>query len=318
MIRTVSVGRAPGYDVLIGPRLMDRAGERLVPFAPSGRVVIVADPVVAEHHGERLAAAIEAAPLSADFAVDGKPPSGFGAGDLVLLFGGDGVAADPAILRAGRIARMPTTLSAQATCVPLDGAPAPVLILADLDVLATLEAPQVRTGYAEVLKHALAADARLFGWLEAHGRCVTALQAPELAHAIGGCVDIRARTAAERLALGDPFAVALAVEAGGSLSNADAIGLGCALAFQLASTLGLCNADHAERATWNLAAAGLAVRLEAGPGAPYSARSLATRVERASAPGLTLTLPIRLGETARVAVEREALNEFLISEGALP
>jgi 3-dehydroquinate synthase len=324
MIRTVSVGRAPDYDVLIGPRLMDRAGELLAPYAASGRVVVFADPTVAEHHGERLTAALEAAPLAAELVVgDGAPMRDLGPHDLLLLFGGGAMrtrlpAVAAALERGARLARAPTTLVAQVECVVVAYEPRPCVVLADLDVLATLPPEQVRAGYALVLKHALAADARLFSWLEAHGRSVSELEAPALAHAVSGCVEARARTPGDRLALGDAFTEALRTD-NPSLAYGDAVGLGCALAFQLAAVLGVCaEDDQAERATWNLAAAGLPVRLEEAPVAPFSARALTARMRRACGGELALALPRRIGEAEVVGVDAAALEDFLVAEGALP
>lgn len=325
MIRTVSVGRPAGYDVLIGPRLMDRAGETLAPYAASGRVVVFADPAVAEHHGERLTAALEAAPLAAELVVgDGAPLLPLKPDDLLLLFGGGRMrtrarAIAAALERGARLARMPTTLVAQVECVVDASDAPPCLVLADLDVLATLPPDQVRAGYALLMKHALAGDARLFGWLEAHGRSVIELEAPALAHAVGGCVEIRLRRSADQLRLGEPFARALVEEAAGALTYGDATGLGCALAFQLGASLGLCTADDAERATWNLAAAGLPVRLEASGCAPFSARGLIARIRQRTPEPLTLTLPRRIGEAEPTpGIDPAALNDFLLAQGALP
>ena len=61
MIRTVPVGLGErAYDVVIGPGLIDRAGERIAPvLGKRKRVAIVTDTIVGEHHGERLAASLE-------------------------------------------------------------------------------------------------------------------------------------------------------------------------------------------------------------------------------------------------------------------
>ncbi len=45
----------------------------------------------------------------------------------------------------------------------------PRLVLADLDVLATLPAREMRAGYAEVIKYGLLGDFAFFEWLEANG-----------------------------------------------------------------------------------------------------------------------------------------------------
>ena len=45
----------------------------------------------------------------------------------------------------------------------------PRLVLADLDVLATLPDREMRCGYAEVIKYGLLGDFAFFEWLEANG-----------------------------------------------------------------------------------------------------------------------------------------------------
>ena len=45
----------------------------------------------------------------------------------------------------------------------------PRLVLADIDVLATLPEKQLRSGWAEVLKHGLICDAAFFDWLAGEG-----------------------------------------------------------------------------------------------------------------------------------------------------
>ncbi|KAK0338775.1 hypothetical protein LTR94_037202, partial [Friedmanniomyces endolithicus] len=45
----------------------------------------------------------------------------------------------------------------------------PRLVLANIDVLATLPDKQLRSGWAEVLKHGLICDAAFFDWLAGEG-----------------------------------------------------------------------------------------------------------------------------------------------------
>ena len=64
----VGLGRR-AYEVLIGSGLIDRAGALLAPHLPRARTAIVTDRHVADHHGERLAAALEACGIAADMIV---------------------------------------------------------------------------------------------------------------------------------------------------------------------------------------------------------------------------------------------------------
>jgi len=335
MIRTVNVGRPPhAFDVLIGSRLLDRAGDRLAPLAPGGRAAVITDRNVADHHGERLAAALEAAPLAVELLIHTREAPapraaaalGLTAGDLVLLFGGATIAAlarelEPVFAAGAGLVAAPTSLYAQVECAGAAGSTPPRLVLADLDVLATLAPTEALAGYAEILKYALAADARFFRWLEAHGRCILQLKAPELAHAVGRCTELRAevvdaepgrRTA---LALGHDFARALAAEAAEPIRHADAVAVGCALAFQFSEAIGACNADDAESATWNFAAADLPVRLEELPGT-FHADRLVRRLSDAGG-GLDLVLARAVGDAFLAEdLDPAALKDFLIAEGA--
>ena len=233
-MKTVTVGLgARAYEVAIGPGLIDRAGERLAPFLPRKRTVVVTDQTVADHHGERLAAALEAGGIAVDMVV--VPPGeetksfdglaslldrlltlGLDRGDVVTAFGG-GVVGDlagfaAAIYKRGiDFVQIPTTLLAQvdssvggktAIDTPrgknLIGAfHQPRLVLADLDALASLPARERRAGYAEVIKYGLLGDFAFFEWLEAHGAEVLALERAPLAVAVARSVEMKAEIVAE-------------------------------------------------------------------------------------------------------------------------
>src|SRR5258707_11194224 len=114
-------------------------------------------------------------------------------GDVITGFGG-GVVGDlagfaAAIYKRGvDFVQIPTTLLAQvdssvggktAIDTPrgknLVGAfHQPRLVLADLDVLATLPDREMRAGYAEVIKYGLLGDFGFFEWLEANAGAVLA------------------------------------------------------------------------------------------------------------------------------------------------
>ena len=66
MTRSIPValgGRS--YEVVIGPGLIDGAGERIAPLLKSKRTAIVTDSNVGAHHGERLAVSLEKAGVAA-------------------------------------------------------------------------------------------------------------------------------------------------------------------------------------------------------------------------------------------------------------
>ena len=232
--RRVLVGLGErAYEVRIGTGLIDRAGELLAPHLPRGRTVVVTDRHVADHHGERLAAALEAGGIAVDLVVlaPGEQTKSFAGleeltgrllalrldrGDRIVAFGG-GVVGDLAGFAAAIYKRgigfiqVPTTLLAQvdssvggktAIDTPagknLVGAfHQPCFVLADLDVLATLPDREMRAGYAEVVKYALLGDQAFFAWLEANGEAVLARESGPLAHAVARCVEMKAQIVAD-------------------------------------------------------------------------------------------------------------------------
>lgn len=192
------------YDILIGPRLLDAAGEILAERFPGRRYGIVTDAQVAEAQLPRLAAGLDAAGLSYDTivlpagegtksyasletVVEGLLAARLERGDLVVALGG-GVIGDlagfaAAITRRGMdFVQMPTSLLAQVDSSVggktginsprgknLVGAfHQPRLVLADLSALDTLPARQFAAGYAEVAKYGLIDDPQFFDWLDAH------------------------------------------------------------------------------------------------------------------------------------------------------
>ncbi|MEO6340791.1 MAG: 3-dehydroquinate synthase [Caulobacteraceae bacterium] len=369
-LRTVRVGLgARAYDVLIGGGLIDRAGELVAPYLPRRRTVIVTDRNVADHHGERLAAALESGGIAVDMVV--MPPGegsksfegladlsdrllalGLDRGDVVVAFGG-GVVGDLAGFAASIYKRgidfiqVPTTLLAQvdssvggktAIDTPrgknLIGAfHQPRLVLADLDVLATLPVREMHAGYAEVIKYGLLGDAAFFEWLEANHHDVLALEVGPLAQAVARSVEMKAEIVAEDekevgrralLNLGHTFGHALEAETGygDALLHGEAVAAGCALAFRFSVQLGLCSGQDAHRAERAIAAAGLPVRMDEVAGAPFAIDRLLAHMgqdKKAEGGRLTFILARGIGD-AFVArdVDPSAVRSFLLNEGALP
>jgi 3-dehydroquinate synthase len=368
MSRSVPVGLgARAYEVVIGPGLLAEAGARIAPFTRRGRLAVVSDETVWRLHGEALTRALQAAGLSVFpvIVAPGEQTKSFEGladvtdrllaleldrGDLICALGG-GVVGDltgfaAAIYKRGvDFVQIPTTLLAQvdssvggktAIDTPrgknLVGAfHQPRLVLADLDVLATLSAREMRAGYAEVIKYGLLGDLAFFEWLEANGSKVLAREPEALAHAVARSVEMKAAIVAEDekeqgrralLNLGHTFAHALEAETGygEALLHGEAVGAGQALAFRFSAELGLCSGQDAGRASAAIADAGLPTRLDDVPGHPFDASRLVRHMgqdKKAEAGRLTFILAHGLGE-AFVAkdVDAEAVRRFLIGEGA--
>jgi 3-dehydroquinate synthase len=310
-VRVALAGRP--YDVLIGPHLSARAadliGKHLGVAHLGGRCAIVTDANVAAYHLEGLAAGLAARGQLAGTKVlpPGEGSKSFAVlqelcesllamqlerGDLVLALGG-GVIGDLAgfaasILRRGiRYVQLPTTLLAQVDS-SVGGKTAinarqgknligtfhqPSLVLADIDLLATLPQRQFRAGYVEAVKYAMLGDAAYFDWLEANRQSLFRREPALLSEAIGVAVAGKAAIVArdetetgERmlLNLGHTFGHALEAWAGYSdkLLHGEAVAIGITLAFQLSRELGFTDAASAERVRNHLASAGLPTHIK--------------------------------------------------------
>jgi 3-dehydroquinate synthase len=328
---------------------------------------VVSDETVWGLHGARLTAALDRAGITA-LPVIVPPGEGtksfegladvtdrllaleLDRGDIITAFGG-GVVGDlagfaAAIYKRGvDFVQIPTTLLAQvdssvggktAIDTPrgknLVGAfHQPRLVLADLDVLATLDAREMRAGYAEVIKYGLLGDRAFFEWLETKGEDVLAREPAALARAVARSVEMKAEIVAEDereqgrralLNLGHTFGHALESETGygAALLHGEAVGAGMALAFRFSARLGHCSGQDAERAVRAIAAAGLPTRLDEVPGHPFNADRLVAHMaqdKKAEGGRLTFILTRALGDafTAK-GVDARAVADFLRAEGA--
>ncbi|MGE0828401.1 MAG: 3-dehydroquinate synthase [Hyphomonadaceae bacterium] len=335
---------ARSYDVRIGARLLARAGEHVAPIAK--RAFIVTDENVARLHLGALQAALGAAGVqhAALILPAGEAQKSF-AGlertvgwlidqeierkDLVIAFGG-GVMGDLAGFAAGIVKRgvdfvqIPTTLLAQVDS-SVGGKTAidtpqgknlvglfhqPRLVLADLDVLKTLPAREMRAGYAEIVKYGLIDDPAFFEWCEANGARVIAGEEAAVAEAVRVSVEAKARVVAadEReggqralLNLGHTFAHALETQAGydGALLHGEAVGAGLSLAYQISAELGLCSTEAAERVSQHMTRMGLPHDLRTLPGGPYAPEALIEAMmhdKKAEGGQLTLILARGIGQ----------------------
>lgn len=353
------------YDVVVGRGVLAELGPRLAPLA-KGRTVIVTDETVAVLHGPAAMASLDAAGIKArlltvppgegskSFAelervLDRLIAFGLDRRDLVVALGG-GVVGDLAGLAAALFMRgidfvqVPTTLLAQvdssvggktAIDTPrgknLVGAfHQPRLVLADIDVLATLPERQLRSGWAEVLKHGLICDAAFFDWLAGEGAGGAAGDPQALHYAVVRSVEIKSAIVGEDekeagrralLNLGHTFGHAIEAELGfdeNALAHGEAVALGCALAFRYSVAQGLCDAEDATRVEAVLADAGLPTRLaQAGT---FSAQALLDRMagdKKAEGGALTLILARAIGDAfVDKAVDAGTLLAFLRIEGA--
>ena len=117
----------------------------------------------------------------------------------------------------------------------------PSLVVADPSLLGTLDARQLRSGYAEVVKYGLIDDPDFFIWCEDHGSALIAGDGDARLHAITHCIRAKARIVATDpldtngqralLNLGHSFGHAIEATAGiGQLLHGEAVAIGLLLA----------------------------------------------------------------------------------------
>ena len=133
----------------------------------------------------------------------------------------------------------------------------PACVVADMDTLATLPERELRAGFAEVVKHALLADAGFFSWLEEHAGALMARDGVALAAAVRRCCAIKAEIVArdEReggvralLNLGHTFGHAIETGLGyGRWLHGEAVAAGICAAGQLSHLMGWLGADDLVR-----------------------------------------------------------------------
>jgi len=313
-METVTVdlpGRA--YDIEIGPGVLGLAGKRIAGMARRLHVTIVTDETVADLHLEHLQSVLTEAGLTSvalslppgeatkcwaelqhtvEWLLDQKVERG----DIVIALGG-GVIGDlagfaAAILRRGvRFVQIPTSLLAQVDSSVggktginsphgknLVGAfHQPSLVLADTDLLGTLEPRDFLAGYGEVVKYGLLGDAAFFDWLEGQGPALAKGDVAARVRAVARSCEMKAeivtRDETEQgdralLNLGHTFCHALeaATDYSDRLLHGEGVAIGCALAFELSSRLGLCSQEDPSRVRAHLRAMGMKTDIRDIPG----------------------------------------------------
>ncbi|MDO5631481.1 MAG: 3-dehydroquinate synthase [Paracoccus sp. (in: a-proteobacteria)] len=295
------------YDVVIGGGLTGRAGPLIAPLLHRPRVAIVTDETVAGLHLAALQASLSAAGITSSAltlpageatkswdhlgrTVNWLLAEKIERRDVVIALGG-GVIGDltgfaAAILRRGvRFVQLPTSLLAQvdssvggktginsAHGKNLIGAfHQPSLVLADIDVLASLPQRDFLAGYGEVVKYGLLGDAGFFEWIEVNGPALRgdpALLQHAVAHSVAMKAGIVERDETEQgeralLNLGHTFCHALESATGYSdrLLHGEGVAIGCALAFDLSARMGLCPQEDPSRVAAHLSAMGMKARI---------------------------------------------------------
>lgn len=208
---------------------------------------------------------------------------------LVVGVGG-GVACDIAGFAASVFMRgvpfgfAPTSLLAQADAsiggkngVNLDGYKnivgvfnQPRFVLLDFDVLRTLPRREVLAGTAEIIKHALIADAAMFEYLERRWPLLLAFEDEVVKEVVGRSISIKAkivegdeREAGGRRKLNFGHTMAHALEKTAGVSHGQAVSMGMGFAARVSAARGLLSAVEEERITRLLREVGLPVEMPA-------------------------------------------------------
>ena len=284
-----------GYEILVGPDLLRQAGELIRPLALGRRLALVTHPALSETHGYAPTVADSLREAGHEVSLVTVPPgeesksldqaahlcrelvrAGLDRGSAILALGG-GVIGDLAgfvaatLFRGISFVNLPTTLLAQVdssvggkTGVNLPEGKnlvgtfyQPRLVLADVLTLKTLPAREFRSGLAEVVKHAMIADAEFFGALERDAERVLARDAEILQTIVAKNCAIKARMveqdereAGVRAVLNFGHTVGHAVEAAlgyGAVTHGEAVAYGMLVATALSVRRGLCPRQDAAR-----------------------------------------------------------------------
>ncbi len=148
----------------------------------------------------------------------------------------------------------------------------PRFVLCDTSLLKTLPEEELRNGMAEVIKHALIADKKLFEEVESNIESIMALNQERIQHIISRSVQIKSGIVNEderengvRRKLNLGHTLGHAIEKTTGISHGQAISTGMAFAAALSHKKGLLTEQHRQRITRLLQRTGLPVSSEASP-----------------------------------------------------
>lgn len=288
------------YDILIGDELLEEAGHLIAEVIRQPKVIVVTDRHIERHgHLETVRSSLVQAGIEPHLII--LPPGeqtksmdrfndlmdqclglGIERGTAVIALGG-GVTGDLAGFAAATLLRgldyiqIPTTLLAQVDSSVggktginsrygknlIGSFHQPRLVLADIGVLDSLPARELRAGYAEIVKYGLIDRPDFFDWLEANGPDVIQGDSKARRHAVMISCQAKAEVVAadEResgkralLNLGHTFGHALEAITGygGELLHGEAVAIGMTLAFEISAKRGHCPEHDVQRVKQHL------------------------------------------------------------------
>jgi 3-dehydroquinate synthase len=346
----------------------ERLADELQRRAAGARIGLLTDETVARLHGPRIEGALSRRGLNVVTVVvpDGEPSKSLGRAELVaeawakggldrsslVVALGGGVVGDlggfvaSVFLRGVPYVQVPTTLLAQVdssvggkTGVNLPSGKnlvgtfhQPLLVYADLTTLETLDAREIASGLAEIVKHGVIADAGLFELIEQRAEAARAGDPALLAQLIGRSCEIKAQVVAAderetavdqpgggraRLNFGHTVGHALesaSASAGpaGALRHGEAVALGMIAAARVGAALGMGDRALETRLTSLCDRLGLPTDLDRRLDPQVLARVSVDKKRAGSR--IRFVLIDRLGSSVLVPVEPERLGEILLGE----
>ena len=308
-MKTVEVAASGKYEVLIGPGLLDRAGELVRQALPGAeKAALISESRVHPLYGARVRESLEGAGYKvAEYVLPAGEASKNGENflkilnflaenrltrsDAVAALGGGMVGdiagfAAASYLRGVACVQLPTTLLAGVdssvggkTAIDLDRGKnlagafcQPARVICDYDALATLPESVFTDGCAEVIKYGVLADAGLFAHLEGRGRDFG------LEYVLERCVSIKRDYVCadefdnglrRQLNLGHTLGHAVEAASNFELSHGRAVAIGMAVVARAAAARGLCTEKCAGRITALLDSFGLPTKTDMDMDALY-------------------------------------------------
>jgi len=201
----------------------------------------------------------------------------------------------------------------------------PAAVIADPRTLLTLSAREFRAGLAEVIKHAVIADAGYFEWLEGHTDDIAARNLDLLGELVRRSVAIKAdvvesdereRGRRAHLNLGHTIGHGIEHASEYQLLHGEAVALGLVAECALASDLGLVGTDLGQRVAGLLARFDLPIRLTANLSFDMVLRAMGYD-KKAVGGELRFALPVGLGSMARAGDEWTVVADAARIEKAL-
>ena len=295
------------YEILIGRGLLQRTGEWVMAIAKPSRVVIITHPSINRLYGEKLSSGFSQSNIPTHFI---EVPEGEKSKSLeqaekiydhllewkcdrqtVLVALGGGVIGDltgfiaATYVRGVPFIQVPTTLLAQVDS-SVGGKTAvnhplgknmigvfyqPKLVVVDLETLESLPEKEYKAGIAEIIKHGVIEDARLFNFLERQFQNILSHDTKALEHIISTSCAIKARVVEKdereshyRMVLNFGHTIGHAIESltgYSTFTHGEAVAIGMVYASKLSQLMGRCSEDVTHRITGLIQNFGLPTKL---------------------------------------------------------